>query len=106
MTGMMNRRELLASLAALGVVAIPTTATGQTRPRNILWRNAWAIVNIGDIGHVPGALALLRHYIPEATVTLWAQQDLVFRGTIARARAVSRRESSTRPRSAARSSRI
>jgi hypothetical protein len=84
MTGMMNRRELLASLAALRVVAIPTTATGQTRSLNILWRNAWAIVNIGDIGHVPGALALLRHYIPEATVTLWAQQDLVFRDTIAR----------------------
>ena len=80
---MMNRRELLASLAALGVVGIPTTATGQTRPLNILWRNAWAIVNIGDIGHVPGALALLRHYIPEATVTLWAQQDLVFGDTIA-----------------------
>jgi hypothetical protein len=83
MTGMMNRRDLLASLAALGVVALPTTATGQTRPLNILWRNAWAIVNIGDIGHVPGALALLRHYIPEATVTLWAQQDLVFRDTVA-----------------------
>jgi hypothetical protein len=81
--GMMKRRELLASLASLGVVAIPTTATGQTRPLNILWRNAWAIANIGDIGHVPGALALLRHYIPEATVTLGAQQDLVFRGTIA-----------------------
>jgi hypothetical protein len=76
---MMNRRELLARLAALGVVGVPATATGQTRRLNILWRNAWAIVNIGDIGHVPGALALLRHYIPEAAVTLWAQQDLVFR---------------------------
>ena len=80
---MMNRRELLALLAALGVMAIPTRARGQTRPFNILWRNGWAIVNIGDIGHVPGALALLRHYIPEATVTLWAQQDLVFRGAMA-----------------------
>ena len=40
-------------------------------------------MNIGDIGHVPGALALLRHYIPEATVTLWAHQDLVFGDTIA-----------------------
>lgn len=79
----MNRRELLTGLAALGFAGIPRTATAQTRPLNILWRNAWAIVNIGDIGHVPGALALLRHYIPEATVTLWAQQDLVFRGTIA-----------------------
>jgi hypothetical protein len=81
---MMNRRELLATLAALGVAAIPRRAAGQARPLNILWRNAWAIVNIGDIGHVPGALALLRHYIPEATVTLWAQQDLVFRDAIAR----------------------
>jgi hypothetical protein len=84
MTRMMHRRELLASLAALGMTAVPTTSTGQARRPNILLRNAWAIVNIGDVGHVPGALALLRHYIPEATVTLWAQQDLVFRGTIAR----------------------
>jgi hypothetical protein len=80
---MMHRRELLASFAALGIAGIPTTSKVQARRPNILWRNAWAIVNIGDIGHVPGALALLRHYIPEATVTLWAQQDLVFRGTIA-----------------------
>ena len=80
---MMNRRELLHSLAAFGIVAIPK-AGGQTRPLNILWRNAWAIVNIGDIGHVPGALALLRHYVPEATVTLWAHQDLVFRDAIAK----------------------
>ena len=79
----MNRRELLASLAALGVAAMPSTATRQTRPPRILWRNGWAIANIGDIGHVPGALALLRHYIPEASVTLWAHQDLVFRGAMA-----------------------
>lgn len=86
MPGTINRRELLAALAAFGVggLAIPTTATGQPAPSlNILWRNAWAVVNIGDIGHVPGALALLRHYLPEATVTLWAHQDLVFRGAIA-----------------------
>ena len=81
---MTTRRELLAGLAALGVGVIPTAATGQPGPLNILWRNAWAIVNIGDIAHVPGALALLRHYVPEATVTLWAQQDLVFRDAIAR----------------------
>jgi hypothetical protein len=42
MTGMMNRRELLASLGALGVVAFPASATGQTRGLNILWRNARA----------------------------------------------------------------
>ena len=32
----MNRRELLASLAALGAVAIPTAAAGQTRPTPLL----------------------------------------------------------------------
>ena len=31
----------------------------------------------------PARSHYLRHYIPEATVTLWAQQDLVFRDTIA-----------------------
>lgn len=81
---MMDRRELLASLAGLGIAARPSIATSQTRPLRILWRNGWAIGNIGDIGHVPGALALLRHYIPEASVTLWAHQDLVFRGDIAK----------------------
>jgi hypothetical protein len=84
MTGVMNRRELLAGLAALGVLVLPTGATGQPRRLNILWRNAWAIVNIGDIAHVPGALALLRHYVPEASITLWAQQELVFRDAMAR----------------------
>jgi hypothetical protein len=28
-------------------------------------------VNIGDIGHTPGALALLEKYFPEAEITLW-----------------------------------
>lgn len=83
MTGHMNRRELLAGLAALGLTAIPLKAAAGGASVNILWRNGWAILNIGDIGHVPGALALLRHYIPEAAITLWAQHDLVFRGSSA-----------------------
>jgi hypothetical protein len=28
-------------------------------------------VNIGDIGHTPGALSLLEKYFPEAEITLW-----------------------------------
>ncbi|MBL8240601.1 MAG: polysaccharide pyruvyl transferase family protein [Bryobacterales bacterium] len=57
---MISRRELLASLAA---------AAG--RPPRILLRSSWQSVNIGDIGHTPGALTLLGKYFPEAEVTLW-----------------------------------
>lgn len=57
---MISRRELLASL---------TAAAG--RPPRILLRSSWQSVNIGDIGHTPGALTLLGKYFPEAEVTLW-----------------------------------
>lgn len=40
------------------------------RPQ-ILLRSSWQSVNIGDIGHTPGALALLERYFPEAEITLW-----------------------------------
>jgi polysaccharide pyruvyl transferase WcaK-like protein len=44
-----------------------------TRPasRRILLRSSWQTVNIGDIAHTPGMLALLEQYRPEAAVTLW-----------------------------------
>ncbi|MES2463036.1 MAG: polysaccharide pyruvyl transferase family protein [Armatimonadota bacterium] len=37
---------------------------------HILLCSAWQTVNIGDIAHTPGALALLKKYLPEADVTL------------------------------------
>jgi polysaccharide pyruvyl transferase WcaK-like protein len=40
------------------------------RPR-ILLRSSWQTVNIGDIAHTPGVLALLEKHIPEAEVRLW-----------------------------------
>ena len=46
------------------------------RPRGILLRSSWQVVNIGDIAHTPGVLALLERYIPEAEVVLWASGDL------------------------------
>lgn len=63
----------------------PAPATSLEAPKQpvILWRNAWNINNIGDIGHTPGGLALLRKYIPEAKVIVWAQRDLVLRDDIA-----------------------
>ena len=41
------------------------------RPPKILLRGSWQSVNIGDIGHTPGALALLQKHFPEAEITLW-----------------------------------
>ncbi len=34
-------------------------------------RSSWQTVNIGDIGHTPGLLALIEQHISEAEVTLW-----------------------------------
>lgn len=44
--------------------------------RTILLRSGWQAVNIGDIAHTPGALALIRKYIPEVRVILWATRGL------------------------------
>ena len=43
-----------------------------SKPPHILLRSSWQTVNIGDIAHTPGVLALLERHIPEAKVTLWA----------------------------------
>jgi polysaccharide pyruvyl transferase WcaK-like protein len=37
----------------------------------ILIRSSWQTVNIGDIGHTPGLLALLEKYLPEVELCLW-----------------------------------
>ncbi|MEO5821224.1 MAG: polysaccharide pyruvyl transferase family protein [Vicinamibacteraceae bacterium] len=70
----MNRRTLLHSgaLAALGAV---TRFSPQRRLR-ILLRSSWQVVNIGDIAHTPGVLALLAGHLPDADVRLWASADL------------------------------
>lgn len=70
----MTRRSLL--LSALAAKRAP----------RILLRSSWQSVNIGDIGHTPGALTLIGKYFPEAEVTLWPGQlghgsrDLLTRG--------------------------
>ena len=46
------------------------SARGARAPR-LLLRGSWQSVNIGDIGHTPGALRLIEKYFPEAEVTLW-----------------------------------
>jgi polysaccharide pyruvyl transferase WcaK-like protein len=60
------------------VSALATTlrAAGAGRPPRILLRSSWQVVNIGDIAHTPGVLALLEKHLPEAEVRLWASADL------------------------------
>jgi hypothetical protein len=69
----MTRRSLLLALAA-------------NRPARILLRSSWQSVNIGDIGHTPGALSLFDKFVPEAEITLWpgglghGSRDLLTKG--------------------------
>jgi polysaccharide pyruvyl transferase WcaK-like protein len=75
----LNRRTFLVSASAAAFVtairaAIPLAAAGRA-PR-ILLRSSWQIVNIGDIAHTPGVLALIEKYLPNAEVRLWASADL------------------------------
>jgi len=81
----MNRRHFLASTAAAAVAASLRGADTKRAPR-ILLRSSWQSVNIGDIGHTPGALSLLWNYFPECEITLWpgelghGSRDLLTKG--------------------------
>jgi polysaccharide pyruvyl transferase WcaK-like protein len=65
---MPTRRQFLATHLAAFAAA---RAARAARPPRILLRSSWQSVNIGDVGHTPGALSLLEKYLPEAEVTLW-----------------------------------
>jgi polysaccharide pyruvyl transferase WcaK-like protein len=71
----MRRREFLQAglLTPLACSAIAKTAASGPR---ILLRSSWQTVNIGDIAHTPGVLALIEKHIPDAQVILWASHDL------------------------------
>lgn len=64
-----SRRGFLAAALAAGLGA--TASAGERRGRRILLRSSWQTVNIGDIAHTPGMLALLEKHRPHDEVTLW-----------------------------------
>jgi polysaccharide pyruvyl transferase WcaK-like protein len=71
----MNRRTFVqTSLASLLTHSL--RAEENKRAPRILLRSSWQVVNIGDIAHTPGVLALIEKLIPEAEVMLWASNDL------------------------------
>ncbi len=72
---LMNRRQFAyTALASVLVASLRAAAPGR-RPR-ILLRSSWQVVNIGDIAHTPGVLALIERHISEAETMLWASGDL------------------------------
>ncbi len=65
----MNRRSFLHTTLASGLGGASLAAASRT-PRIVL-RSSWQTVNIGDIGHTPGVLALIEKHLPQAEVALW-----------------------------------
>jgi hypothetical protein len=72
--GMHRRHFIHATLASALAVTLRAADTG--RPPRILLRSSWQVVNIGDIAHTPGVLALIEKHLPDAEVRLWASADL------------------------------
>lgn len=72
---MTNRRQFCA-LGLSAALAGALRANVQQRTPRILLRSSWQVVNIGDIAHTPGVLALIEKHLPEAEVRLWASNDL------------------------------
>ena len=65
---LMHRRHFLTATLAAAIARSLEAAGG---PPRILLRSSWQTVNIGDIAHTPGVLALLEKYLPDVEVRLW-----------------------------------
>jgi polysaccharide pyruvyl transferase WcaK-like protein len=72
----LNRRTFLASAFVAALVNALRASTPAGRAPRVLLRSSWQVVNIGDIAHTPGVLALIEKYLPTAEVRLWASADL------------------------------
>ncbi|UFH57962.1 polysaccharide pyruvyl transferase family protein [Spirosoma sp. KNUC1025] len=76
-TSNINRRNFLrkASLLSASLLASRIMlATGKSDPV-ILFTSGWQDVNIGDIAHTPGLIALLKKRLPQAKLILWKRSS-------------------------------
>jgi polysaccharide pyruvyl transferase WcaK-like protein len=73
----MQRRSFLKQSGVLtaGLLLAPAIlkATGKANPV-IFIVSGWQDINIGDIAHTPGLIALLKKQIPGATIVLWKRK--------------------------------
>ena len=69
----MNRRTFISTLSAsLGATTLSASArAADKRAPRLLLRSSWQTVNIGDIAHTPGVLALIEKHLPGVEVRLW-----------------------------------
>ena len=68
-----SRRDFLRQASLLSASLLTTQvgwATGKSNPV-ILFTSGWQDVNIGDIAHTPGLIALLKKRLPQAKLILW-----------------------------------
>lgn len=67
-----GRRDFLKStgIAALTLL-LPLKTLALKQNATLILRSSWQTVNIGDVGHSPGVIALLEHYLPDVKVLLW-----------------------------------
>ncbi|MBD2700566.1 polysaccharide pyruvyl transferase family protein [Spirosoma sp. BT702] len=69
---MTTRRTFLKQTPSLVSLLMSFPALAQSAAKkSIILRSSWQTVNIGDIGHTPGVLALLEKYLPDVEVRLW-----------------------------------
>ena len=74
---MTTRRDFLKQAPSLiglltSIPVLAQSASGRSAAKRfIVLRSSWQTVNIGDIGHTPGVLALLEKYLPDVAVRLW-----------------------------------
>src|SRR3954463_16422857 len=73
---MLPRRAFLQTTFAAALAQSLSAMAAAGRAPRILRRSSWQVVNIGDIAHTPGVLALIEQHIPDAEVILWASGDL------------------------------
>ncbi|ANH81680.1 polysaccharide pyruvyl transferase [Niabella ginsenosidivorans] len=69
---MYRRRTFIKNIGIGGLaMLLPFEALSQKKNSIIILRSSWQTVNIGDVGHTPGVIALLEKYLPDAQVLLW-----------------------------------
>ncbi len=79
----MDRREFLkrAGLGAMAmalpmsVIEAAAKKAAPGRDPRILIVSGWQEINIGDVAHTSGLVAVLKRYIPNASITLWIRDN-------------------------------
>ena len=64
-----SRRHFLHTTLATALAV--SVRAADKRPPRLLLRSSWQTVNIGDIAHTPGVLALIEKHLPGVEVRLW-----------------------------------